>query len=206
MSEKIYQLYLSKGYTEAYFQLSAEAKQALWQRAEERVASQGGKFLISCRSRWCDETYQGWGVIEFPDIKAVQRVAELDEQDAFFRYVKTRTLLGLLRQGEHIPDMPGPDAVYQLFLMTDQGDNDWLSLAADERKRIFGLVMDSIAQHGGQTAIACTTSWSNEEISDFGIIAWPSADAVQAHFADLAKIGWHRYAYARTILGTKMVG
>jgi hypothetical protein len=37
------------------------------------------------------------------------------------------------------------------------------------------------------------------------VIAWPSAAAVQGRFKDLAKIGWHRYVYARTILGTKAV-
>ncbi len=61
MPEKIYQLYLSVGYKEAYYQLSAEAKESLWQKAEERVTANGGKFLIHCCSRWCDETYQAWG-------------------------------------------------------------------------------------------------------------------------------------------------
>ena len=204
MSEKIYQLYLSKSYTEAYYQLSAEAKKSLWRKAEERVTSSGGKMLLACRSRWCDETYQSWGVIEYPDIKAVQRVADLDEKDEFFRYAQTQTLLGLPGDRELIPEMSSPDAVYQLYLINHEADNDEASLSPDVRKRMWAVVMESIDKHGGEPGLWCHADWSNEEIDVFGITAWPSVEAVQAHFADMAKIGFHRYVHARTILGRRV--
>jgi hypothetical protein len=50
--------------------------------------------------------------------------------------------------------------------------------------------------------IGCDINWSNEEYASFGVIAWPDAESMQAHFKELARIGWHRYIYARTILGT----
>jgi hypothetical protein len=37
----------------------------------------------------------------------------------------------------------------------------------------------------------------------YGVTAWPNVEAEQAHYKDLAKIGWHRYTYARTILRIK---
>ena len=51
--------------------------------------------------------------------------------------------------------------------------------------------------------LLCDADWSNEEITNFGVIAWPSRGAEQAYFMDLAKLNFHRYMYAQTILGTR---
>ncbi len=62
----------------------------------------------------------------------------------------------------------------------------------------------SIGLIDGITVLACNIDWSTEEYNGFGVIAWPNIEAIHTHVKDLAKIGWHRYIHARTMLGKKM--
>jgi hypothetical protein len=203
MPNKIYKLYLINNYTEAGYQLSPEAMGQLWKKAEQNEVPNGAKLLLSCTSRWCDETIQSWGVIEYPDLDAVVKITALNEKDGFFRYIESQTFLGTLAMGEQIPDLAAPEAIYQLILCNDLGNDAWESLSADTRDRIWASVLESIQKWGGQISIGCDTNWSNEQYNLFGVTAWPNVEAIQAHFKDLEKLGWHRYVHSRTILGKK---
>ncbi len=198
----IYHLFIVRGYREAYYQLSQEEREQLWARVGESGRAAGAKVLVGCYSRWSNEVYPAWGVEEFPDLQAVQQSARTNEKNEHFRYIEAETYNGNLMEGFQIPKVDLPDPIYQLFLVRNHHNDAWASLPEDTRDRIFSAVGESIRKHGGISLIGCDINWSNEEYSFFGVTAWPNMEAEQAHFHDLTCFGWHRYFYAKTILGT----
>lgn len=198
----IYHLFIVRGYREAYYQLSTEERDQFWARVGESGRTAGAKVLVGCYSRWSNEIYPFWGVEEFPDLQAVQQSKRINEKNQHFRYIESETYIGALKEGFQIPKVVIPDPIYQLFLVKNHHNDPWASLAEDTRERIFSAVGESIRRHGGINLIGCDINWSNEEYSFFGVTAWPNIQAEQAHFKDLGNLGWQRYFYARTILGT----
>jgi hypothetical protein len=94
MSKPIYLLVLGKGFTEAWYGLSAEERDALWAKVKEIDQRAGAVWKIVCNSRWADEEIFDWGVIEYPDLEAYQKkVAELEDLD-WWRYFRAKTILG----------------------------------------------------------------------------------------------------------------
>ena len=81
-------------WTEAWYQLSAEQRNAIFQQMTEITERLGIKSTIVCDSSWNSDRWLFWGVEEYPDMAAVQeyatRLVELD----WFRYVDSETLLG----------------------------------------------------------------------------------------------------------------
>jgi hypothetical protein len=203
MSGPIYKLFIISGFTEAYYQLSAEENNRFWASVEENEAAVGANFLILCDTRWCNEGIAHYGVVEYSGLQAVQDVTLAHEKDQVFRYSQSESYLGTALEGFEPAQAGYPNPLYQMFQIKNVNNNVWESLPEEERERIFGLVKESIGRHGGVMIIGCDTNWSNEEYANFGVIAWPSVEAQQGHFQDLEKIGWHRYISARTILGTK---
>lgn len=198
----IYHLFIVRSYREAYYQLSPEAREQLWSRINESSEAAGAKMLVGCYSRWSNETYPAWGVEEYPDLQALQQATRTNEKNQIFRYFEAETYNGSLMQGFQIPQIDLPDPIYQLFLVKNQHNDAWASLAEDTRDRIFDAVGESIRKNCGINLIGCDINWSNEEYSFFGVTAWPNLEAERCHFQDLTKLGWHRYFYAKTILGT----
>jgi len=94
MAKPIYLLVMGQGYTEAWYHLTKEEQDDFWAKATEIDKRAGAKWLITCNSRWADETVYDWGVIEYPDMDAYQKkVQELEKLD-FWRYWSSKTILG----------------------------------------------------------------------------------------------------------------
>ena len=94
MSKPIYVLILGKGFTEAWYQLSAQEQEELWAKAKAIDERAGATWKIACDSRWADEEIFDWGVIEYPDLEAYQtKVAALEELH-WWRYFQAKTILG----------------------------------------------------------------------------------------------------------------
>jgi len=208
MGKTVRKLFITRRYREAYYQLTPGANESFWQKIGENETSVGAKFLIACDSRWCNEKYAGWGIIDYPDAQAVQKATAANEKNDLFRYVDTDTYLGqpvednqLFTGFESVKDTL--DTIYQLFLIKNLSNDPWEGLSSYTRDLIWARVAESIANNGGKGVLWCQTDWSNEEYDGYGVIAWPNIEAQQSHFADLRKIGWHRYVYALTILGKK---
>lgn len=94
MSEPIRVLTLIKGHTEAWYQLSDEERQSWWDQVGAMNDSAGGKWLVMCDSRWANEEYMAWGVVEFPTLEAAQECTREHEKRGWYRYVVATTLLG----------------------------------------------------------------------------------------------------------------
>lgn len=198
----IYHLFIVRGYREAYYQLSPEARDQVLARFCESGTAAGAKILVGCYSRWSNETYPVWGVEEFPDLQAVQQATRVNEKNEHFRYIEAETYSGILMEGFQIPKINIPNPIYQLFMVKNHNNDAWDSLTEDTQEHMFGAVGESIRKHGGVPLIGCDINWSCEEYKFFGVTAWPNIEAEQAHFKDLSKIGWHRYFYSKLILGT----
>jgi hypothetical protein len=94
MTEPICLLVLLKNGTEAWYRLSQEERDGLWAKVKEIDERAGGKWQLMCNSRWADEEFQGWGVLEYPSMEAyLRKVAELEELD-WWRYFSVKTILG----------------------------------------------------------------------------------------------------------------
>ena len=98
MAEKkpIIQLFLLR-FQEAWFKLSEEKKEELHDRAVKNLEKIGANITVY-DSRWSDAWWREFGVIEYPDIEAVQKQFKFMEEIAFFRYTKVKSYLGTPRR------------------------------------------------------------------------------------------------------------
>ena len=94
MSQPIYKLWLMKRPTEAYFQLSEAERDQHFAKLEQALEEVGGKMLIFCDSAWSSEQWQAFGVEEYPNIEAVQKLTAIHEEINHFRYLESMTVLG----------------------------------------------------------------------------------------------------------------
>ena len=54
----------------------------------------GGKHVIACDCRWSDGEYSIYSVSEFPDIDALQKHTQFEEENGWFRYFDYKFYLG----------------------------------------------------------------------------------------------------------------
>ena len=103
MSTKIYKLCLIHGYTEAYYQLSAEAKQKLWDQVSAAIAQARAKMstpYYDCR--WSNDKYLTFFTMEYPNIESAMLDTAGVEKAELFRYLVSETILGV-EQAEQSP-------------------------------------------------------------------------------------------------------
>ena len=94
MPTPVFLLVLGEGFTEAWYQLSKQEQDDLWERVQDVDRRAGAVWRIVCDSRWADESLLDWGVIEYPDFDSYrQKVAELEKLN-WWRYWSGRTILG----------------------------------------------------------------------------------------------------------------
>ena len=79
---------------EAYFKLSEEERKELGDKAMKDVEDVGGRWIAFCNCYWSNEEWVWFGVMEFPDIEAVQKHSEFIEGLEQVRYVESKSYLG----------------------------------------------------------------------------------------------------------------
>lgn len=94
MTQPIYKLWLMKRPTEAYFQLSEAERDEHFAKLEKALEEVGGKMVIFCDSAWSSEQWQAFGVEEYPNIEALQKLTAIHEEIQHFRYLESMTVLG----------------------------------------------------------------------------------------------------------------
>lgn len=202
MSGPIYNLFIVRGYKEAYYQLSKEEQGRFWDRVGKIGDDAGARVILICYSRWGSESSAGWGIEEYPDLAAVQKNARGNEENQHYRYLDAQSILGVRWEGDEAGQVTFANPIYQLF-MFNSNNPAYLGLPREERERVTRQALDAIPKHGGVSLISCDCAWSNEEYSTFGAIAWPSLEAEQAFYEELQAGDWFaNTAASRTILGT----
>ena len=89
----IYKVFLGKP-TEAWYQLSQEEQNSLMAKVGEALEKAGGKPVVLCDCSWSAEQWQFFGVEMYPDIEAVQKATELQNEFNWLRYVDSMAVLG----------------------------------------------------------------------------------------------------------------
>jgi hypothetical protein len=103
MAQKIYKLALIRGYTEAYYQLSDAEKAKLWERVGEVVGAAGGKMATPFySSRWANDKYERFFIMEYPDLESALADTDAVEGIELFRYMVSETILGI-EAGDEMP-------------------------------------------------------------------------------------------------------
>ena len=93
MAKPICALFLGKP-TEAWYQLSKDEQDDLMAKTQGASESLGVKPILMCDSSWSSEQWLFFGINEFPNIEAVQKNAELQNELTWLRYVDSTTVLG----------------------------------------------------------------------------------------------------------------
>lgn len=94
MSQKIYKLCLIRGYTEAYYQLSKEAKDKLFEQIGQVIEKAGAKMIGPYyNARWSNDKYMTFFTMEYPNIEAAMADTEGVEKAELFRYLVSETIL-----------------------------------------------------------------------------------------------------------------
>ena len=93
MAQPVYRLFLLRP-TDAWYQLSEDERTTLLGKVGEALAQVGGKTVLMCESQWSSEQWPFFGVEEFPDVAALQHLAELHNQIGWPRYGESMTVVG----------------------------------------------------------------------------------------------------------------
>ena len=96
MFQKIYKLCLIRGYTEAYYQLSQEEKDKLFEKVGQAIEKAGAKMATPYyNSRWSNDKYMTFFTMEYPSIEAAMADTDGVEKAELFRYLISETILGV---------------------------------------------------------------------------------------------------------------
>jgi hypothetical protein len=98
MSKPIYKSFLIRP-RDAWYQLSQEQQDGLFAKLGEALEKVGGKAVLYCDSRWSSERWQWFGVEEFPDIEAVQKLSKIHDELNWPRYIDSFSVLGTEYEG-----------------------------------------------------------------------------------------------------------
>lgn len=93
MPGPIYKLYMMR-MKEAWYQLSEEEQNSLGAKVTDALEKAGGKSLIVCNTAWSSEQWLSFGIEEFPDVEAVQKLSEGHMEVDWYRYVESVSMLG----------------------------------------------------------------------------------------------------------------
>lgn len=94
MAQPVYKLFLFK-FTEAYYQLSEQERKDIAAKVGASLEQAGGKRIVQCSTVWASEEWLAWGVEQFPSMEAAQMHAMDLWQMDWFRYVESKTYLGM---------------------------------------------------------------------------------------------------------------
>lgn len=101
MSQKIYKLCLIRGFKEAYYQLSEEAKQSLWEEVSKAIEKAGAKMATPYYScRWSNDKYETFFMMEYPNVESAIMDTAGVEEAGLFRYMVSETILGIEAEDE----------------------------------------------------------------------------------------------------------
>jgi hypothetical protein len=101
MSRKIYKLCLIRGFTEAYYQLSEEARNHFWEQASKAIEASGASMqgpYYDCR--WSNDKYYLWFTMTYADIDAAIADTHGVEKAGMFRYLVSETIMGIEAEGD----------------------------------------------------------------------------------------------------------
>ncbi len=170
--------------------------------SEETLAQYGVRWVVYCDATWANQEYSGFAINTYKDIPA--RIAHWKEieKSAWYRHVDLFTMLGTGDQEPQLPAFPNP--IWLLYM----GRNNPVTAAnlaretKEEAAARWAKWGESMKRVGACEVLYCDSFWANEDYVGFGVTAYPSVEARQAHAKDLLELNWPLYSSAFTLLGT----
>ncbi len=201
----LYNLVLSKNnpYARtAMAHIPAEVSKA-WDKvfSEETFAKYGMKWVVYCDSTWANEEYGIFAIHTQRDIASRIAYWKEIEKASWYPYVDLFSLLGTSDEEQHMPTFPNP--IYQLFIVRNDPATA-ANLARETKEEAAARDEkwnESIKRSGACGVLLCDTYWANEDYLGFGVFAFPSVEARQAHARDLLEMKWNQFYSAFTLLG-----
>jgi hypothetical protein len=97
MAQKLYKLCLIRGWKEAFYRLSEEEKQRLYQQVGTAIEKAGAKMAspyYNCR--WSNDKYLQFFIMEYPNLDSAMQDTSGVEAIELFRYLDSETILGVV--------------------------------------------------------------------------------------------------------------
>jgi hypothetical protein len=207
----IYQLWMWKNHqaaNTALAKISPEEDKVLAETfSNEAMERSGAKWFLYCESTWANEEYRNWGITIYPDVHSRIEHTRVIEKAGWYRYADMFSLLGTLKMEEGVPqknDFPNP--IYSLFIMRSNPVTlaNYSRLTKEEENELWAKWRQSVERTGACLTLFCNSAWCDEGMPGFGVMAFPSIEALQAHQEDLQKLDWPLYFDAFTLLGIEM--
>jgi hypothetical protein len=80
----------------------------------------------------------------------------------------------------------------------------WYQLSKEEQDALWAKVNEIDKRAGAKFHVFCNSRWADEDLMAWGVIEYPSMEAIEQKVKDLEDMNWWHYVSAKTILGTKM--
>jgi hypothetical protein len=93
MSQPVHVMFLMNN-TEAWYQLSQEAKDSIMNKITASLKEAGAEVLALCDATWSTDSWQMFGLIKFPDIEALQKHRKDTNNLDWGRYTEGISVLG----------------------------------------------------------------------------------------------------------------
>ena len=93
------------------------------------------------------------------------------------------------------------EPIYQVFLT--QKTEAWYQLSEEEQRELMDAVSNSLDEVGAEVIAFCDASWSTEPWQNFGLIKFPSLEALRKHREDTNQIEWSRFGDSMSVLETE---
>jgi hypothetical protein len=198
MSNFIYVMWRTAPQPNAY-ELSEEELHAAIRKQEESLASVGGETVIQLDTRWSNEKWQSAGVVKYPTLEALQKHTKNLEALAWFRYLKTETLLGSALL-DTTADVSNPICVMWRLTIRPEG----YALSPEVREQKFKARDQSMTRLGAKKVLQLDARWSNEKWQYAGIMTYHSLAALQKQTKTFEELSWYRYLETETLLGVEI--
>ena len=93
MPKPVLLLYLIR-MNDSWFQLSEEGREEMQAKAKESFDSVGGKILVMADCEWSSGQWEGFAVLEFPDVEALQKHMADEREMGFSQHYEEMIILG----------------------------------------------------------------------------------------------------------------
>ena len=94
MEQPVYKVWMMK-YTDAWYKLTQEEKQAFEAKNAEALKSVGGELVMVRMCVWASDEWLGWGVEKFPNMEAAQAYAMALFALNHYQYIQSTSYLGI---------------------------------------------------------------------------------------------------------------
>ncbi len=201
----IYQLYIIKNTYDSdqfMFNLPEEQQKQLREQHEQVAKESGSQSILTAYSAWANEETLGWGVEAFADAAARIKHTLGLERIGWLKHVKAFTLLGTPVGERQTPNFPNP--IYKLWMARNDSAAamNFSHLTEAEKRAFWDQDHRKLDEVGGCYLFWCKSWWCSEEFTSWGVNAYPSIEAAQAHGEGLEAMNIARYQPGIALLGT----